>query len=266
MEVINTTDFFGSSVVGIEAKILDTRTFSSDPDFQIAYTQYSYYGGGSTFTGGSGAGPTGNHDWTKEGSVYTCTFPLGGLNGKWVWRVHAEVNGSLEGALGDHNKFQEVDMSTVGDTWDAIIYQYEPAPSAGLFSRGSAIQMNTHMTDKGCVTFATPPAPATLTAAYPYETDTEWTYSYITPGAGCSDRTSRQSQLIADSSNTYTNPNACYDTSAIGGHAYNAGDEVRYYSARAVVLKVRPFKRYNIWNLDTDSFVEDVAESTFVQL
>ena len=263
MEVINTTDFFGSSVVGIEAKILDTRTFSSDPDFSISYTPYSYYGGGSTFTGGSVAGPTGDHDWTKEGSVYTCTFPLGGLNGRYVWRVHAEVNGSLEGALGDHNKFQEVNMSTVGDTWEALLYQYDPAPNAAQFSRGDSVEMVSN-NDKGVVAWGRPPAPASLTADYSGETDNQWTYAVVTQG--CSDITRWESQIQADTSNTVTNPNGCYDTSGMGGNTFDAGEEVNYYSARAVVLKVKPWQNYNIWNLDTDSLVEDVAQTALSAL
>ena len=69
-----------------------------------------------------------------------------------------------------------------------------------------------------------------------------------------------QSNMIADAGNTFTNPNACYDTSNIvSGNTYTVGQSVTYNGNSAVILKARPWNVYNVQDLVNDSFHEEIS-------
>ena len=211
--------FMGMSTgKAVIAEVLDTRTFSDSDNVRFALQTHtaSYYNWGqSVFTGthaysdALGSGGYDPHAWTKQGSVYTCTFWFGTMSGDDVVRVHTSENSpgaqgqsnwSVAGEHGDANREQVVDWDVAGYTWDAILYKYDSIPaSAGTqqFSRGSQIKITTGGQESGVVIWAQPPGQTTLIADYPSETNDEYSYA-VTLSPSCSDQSAYQSTLDAE--------------------------------------------------------------------
>ncbi len=270
---VQTLNDSGNLVNGVEFKVLDTRATTNGRLFNVSHANNSgsgwWYGMGAVDADGyqNFNGDTiGN--WTQEGSLYTFSIAVDSsqTSGNTRFKVLLQESGFMGSVVGvssddasnGNNGANNADYPWINvDSTDANLNRWDLAPQAQAFQRGNAVIGGYQGQEKGVVVGAFPPAPLSLQVQYPSDTSSEWQYSVV--WAGCQDGGASESSLSVDGTFTYTDPNACYDTSQIATSTFSVGQYVTYNSNNAVILKVLPWNTYDLQDLDNNSYHVEIS-------
>ena len=259
---------------GVEMKVLDTRATTNGRMFNVGYANNSsgswWYGMGVVDAAGyQNATYDTIGDWTQEGSLYTFSLPFDSgsyASGEKRFKVTLQESGfpgAVVGVTSDdisngNNGANNSDYPWINvDSTDDNLNRWDLAPQTQAFQRGDAVIGGYQGQEKGVVVGAFPPAPLSLQVQYPSDTSSEWQYSVV--WAGCQDGGASESSLSVDGTSTFTNPNACYDTSQIATSTFSVGQYVTYNSNDAVILKVLPWNKYDLQDLDNNSYHVEIS-------
>ena len=291
--------FGSGMVNGVEFKVLDPRAEVEGKVFTVTSSNRNggwwYAMGEADADGYQNVNNVHMGNWTQQGALYTFSVAVNSeVSNEVKFRVMLQnpMGGSVVGGNSDVNNTTEpwVNVTTAANnTWAVDLSQFAGSSSSSgssnssssgvsaqsgasgisgtsgasgggtviqQFVRGDAVIGGYNNSEKGVVVGFYPPGSASLASQYS-GVNTEWNYSVV--WEGCSDGGALQSQLSPDPSNTYTNPNACYDTSSIGSHTYYPGDNVTYNGHACIVLQVLPWNMYNIYDLDDSSYIDEVS-------